>query len=829
MNQKIGLGLLLLLFLQCFIIFPFPAILNPFLEEEPEYFGIAKYYDNRTCVVTSSHDDFAYNTTVWRNCLTMFTEKGLYHTVAIITNRTDWDWAQYWINQGYTEAASHSRNHVHVPYTGTDPYNGRPRVSYEWQINGSKNDIIGNLSLPRWWRYKDKEYVYTWIEPYGSCDATVRQWLGDCYYLCDRSIASSVYDFASWDSQNELFNRVGYTVEMGSPPWGGDSSLTSLNRKFDYAYNNSKIYHLITHPSHVDWSEGSYADLHTTYISGRKDVWYVPLGPLYLYHWVQTRNITKVATVYSGLGKIFKISVNETDHENYGLSYPITYVFSIPSSWTSGCVYYRFRESDPWIAMLEKSSEDYFNGITACRFDFENDKVFVSVGFGDVSHEIYLKIGSPISVPEDFLTIQAAINSAPVGSIIHVQKGNYYGPISIIKSVWLIGEDRNATIIDGNNAGSVVYVISNDCVISNFTFRNGGIEELDSGVYVKNSNNVNVHFNIVVNNTNGVLLENSSNSTISGNDIYLNTQCGMLLKNSSGNKIFHNNFFNNNLQVLSQNSSNVWNDCYPFGGNYWSDHNSSDIYKGVWQNESGSDGIGDEVYRILDDEDMYPLMKPWPSHDIAVIDITAPKSIIQTGEFVNVDVTIINQGDFEESLNLTLYANDTAIETKSIVGLPLRTSTIVTYKWNASKFPSGNYVISAYAWPVPYEKEDEDNLYIDGTVSIVAPFCNIAIVSITFSKLDPTVGETVHIYVTVENQGNIPATFDLGLNYTRIIDPLIGSQRVTLDAGSFIIVDFTWEPADDGSFQIKAYIHNISNDANPSDNTKIMYIYVFQN
>lgn len=45
----------------------------------------------------------------------------------------------------------------------------------------------------------------------------------------------------------------------------------------------------------------------------------------------------------------------------------------------------------------------------------------------------------------------------------------------------------------------------------------------------------------------------------------------------------------------------------------------------------------------------------------------------------------------------------------------------VTFAWNTTGFSLGNYTLSAYAWPVPYEVETIDNLYIDGTVQINLP------------------------------------------------------------------------------------------------------------
>ena len=59
-------------------------------ETEPVYVEIAKYYDNRKCVVTSTDDDFgAFNISYNEKCLSMLTEKKIYPAVAIITNRSE--------------------------------------------------------------------------------------------------------------------------------------------------------------------------------------------------------------------------------------------------------------------------------------------------------------------------------------------------------------------------------------------------------------------------------------------------------------------------------------------------------------------------------------------------------------------------------------------------------------------------------------------------------------------------------------------------------------------------------------------------------------------
>jgi hypothetical protein len=58
--------------------------------------------------------------------------------------------------------------------------------------------------------------------------------------------------------------------------------------------------------------------------------------------------------------------------------------------------------------------------------------------------------------------------------------------------------------------------------------------------------------------------------------------------------------------------ANFWDIGYPSGGNYWSDYTSVDSYSGPYQNETGSDGIGDTPYIIDEDnQDNYPFMSEY--------------------------------------------------------------------------------------------------------------------------------------------------------------------------------------------------------------------------
>lgn len=353
------------------------------------YVGMAKYYDNRKCAVVITNDDFTRNTTQFNAALGMLTAKQLYHTIGVQTNysygQVNWTYLQYWLDRGYTEAASHSRLHQPIPYT-----------DYESEINGSKMDIITNVTMPAWYSNGEREYVYAWLEPGGQSDATARQWLGICGYLADRKVALNGMGMAPWDYLNSLYSRVGYTIEMGTPPWmGASSNVTYLNGLFDAAYSAGGIYSLMTHPAWVNWSSGSYADQHLSYIANRSDVWYVPFGLSYVYELAKAR----VSVTQNAGSEYFTMSISAQDHADYGFAYPATYIFTVPSNWTSAAVQYRHTSSEAWADLPMKTWGDHCNGINAARFDVDHGRVYVSVGFSSVSNEIQVRISGPAPQP----------------------------------------------------------------------------------------------------------------------------------------------------------------------------------------------------------------------------------------------------------------------------------------------------------------------------------------------------------------------------------------------------------------------------------------------
>jgi len=136
------------------------------------------------------------------------------------------------------------------------------------------------------------------------------------------------------------------------------------------------------------------------------------------------------------------------------------------------------------------------------------------------------------------------------------------------------------------------------------------------GILLYSTINCTITENTIAKNKIGIgFSPNSNNNIMVRNNITENSECGVQLLQAAGNTFYHNNFLNNTKQVTLTGLSlaNVWSKNYPFGGNFWSDYNGADQFSGLFQNESGSDGIGDVPYMIdVNNKDNFPLMISYP-------------------------------------------------------------------------------------------------------------------------------------------------------------------------------------------------------------------------
>ena len=107
-------------------------------------------------------------------------------------------------------------------------------------------------------------------------------------------------------------------------------------------------------------------------------------------------SIGQIITVENNINQTIIIT-DSLAHIDYGLKYPVTYEFEIPQDSENLNVYRKYNASQDWFLIDKKTSNDFFNGIEAVRFDHDENIAYVSVGFSILSDTIYIKIDNNIN------------------------------------------------------------------------------------------------------------------------------------------------------------------------------------------------------------------------------------------------------------------------------------------------------------------------------------------------------------------------------------------------------------------------------------------------
>jgi len=177
--------------------------------------------------------------------------------------------------------------------------------------------------------------------------------------------------------------------------------------------------------------------------------------------------------------------------------------------------------------------------------------IFLFVGAGVIP-----SLGGTVVEKTTFLNtksgsyIQDLIDNASDGDTINIPGGTYYENIVIDKSINLVGENCDTTIIDGSGSGDVIYVSADWVNISGFTIRNSGDEyypNYDAGIDIYSNYNT-IMGNNLSNHNLGIYLYESNGNTISGN-IISNNIYGIYLNRAHKNTIKGNNILNNDYGI----------------------------------------------------------------------------------------------------------------------------------------------------------------------------------------------------------------------------------------------------------------------------------------
>ena len=170
-----------------------------------------------------------------------------------------------------------------------------------------------------------------------------------------------------------------------------------------------------------------------------------------------------------------------------------------------------------------------------------------------------------------YKTIQDGINNAFPLYTVYVKNGTYYENVIVNKTVRLVGENKDITIVDGGGVGDVITITCPGATVADLTVRNSGKQPFNAGIKtltlkanatIKNNIiydcdiglflnyaytdtwNI-VKGNTIYDNREGIYMHWSFSSEISENIIKMNTEDGIEMHCSHHSKIKENQISDN--------------------------------------------------------------------------------------------------------------------------------------------------------------------------------------------------------------------------------------------------------------------------------------------
>ncbi|MCW4033763.1 MAG: right-handed parallel beta-helix repeat-containing protein [Candidatus Bathyarchaeota archaeon] len=222
--------------------------------------------------------------------------------------------------------------------------------------------------------------------------------------------------------------------------------------------------------------------------------------------------------------------------------------------------------------------------ITVCMF-------CLSACFGQIHAQPETQTIHNLTSDLNYDTIQEAINAPETldGHVIFVEAGTYYENILVSKSIELRGDNKETTILDGNNTNTVISIGRDRVTVTGFTIQNAKGQTFSAGVSVSSTRMGNIIENNILNCEIGIMLTGASDVRMVANTIR-NCSVGLWMQGHASNNAITRNMFEDNAEGLhiedSTSNSIYGNTVTTTGGEgiYLSNSDSNNLEENVVTN-----------------------------------------------------------------------------------------------------------------------------------------------------------------------------------------------------------------------------------------------------
>jgi parallel beta-helix repeat protein len=149
------------------------------------------------------------------------------------------------------------------------------------------------------------------------------------------------------------------------------------------------------------------------------------------------------------------------------------------------------------------------------------------------------------SGPNNFSSIQDAINHAMANDTVYVFNGTYHEACIVDKPLHIMGENKTTAVLDGDGTKDLVTIVADYVSISGFTIQNSHFD-----ILVNHSSNGNISGNTILSGLHGVSVQNGCRFLTISRNIFQDNVYGVRLYESTEVTVSYNNFHNFKLNAF---------------------------------------------------------------------------------------------------------------------------------------------------------------------------------------------------------------------------------------------------------------------------------------
>jgi parallel beta-helix repeat protein len=146
---------------------------------------------------------------------------------------------------------------------------------------------------------------------------------------------------------------------------------------------------------------------------------------------------------------------------------------------------------------------------------------------------------------DHFNIIEEGIENVSESGTVYISNGEYFENLLINKSIKIIGEDREKTIINGNRNGNVISISNPRCSIENLNISNAGS---NSGIKIYSNNN-NISEIVFYNNYYGIWIDQKTQNSVL-NNVFFGNDIAIRLRSASDSIVSNNKIYSNKFEGI---------------------------------------------------------------------------------------------------------------------------------------------------------------------------------------------------------------------------------------------------------------------------------------